>query len=71
MKISIIGCGKIAGSHIMGIKKNVSEYELSLCDTIKFNAESIGEKENIKAIYTDVDELLAKERPDSFHLHRE
>jgi len=68
MKIGIIGCGKIAESHVKIIKKIISNSDLYLCDANKGNAEKLAANFGAKGIYNSAEELLSKEKPDAVHI---
>ena len=68
MKTGILGCGNIGRTHLNVIKKLSHDFELSLCDTRRENAEKLAAQFGIKDVYQSSDELLSKEKPDAVHI---
>jgi predicted dehydrogenase len=67
MKVFLIGCGMIAPTHLRALKMIVPG-EICLCDADRSKAEGLGTKLGISRLYTDLEEMLASERPDSAHI---
>lgn len=71
VRVALIGCGGIAGAHVRGLKilweNNIRTFELvSVCDIVREKAEKLAEEiasfQGYKPrVYTDIDEMLAKE----------
>jgi predicted dehydrogenase len=61
LQFAIIGCGNIGKRHAEQIR-SVGKL-LAVCDTVRSKAEEIGNKFTA-TIYTDIEELLTKEKPD-------
>ena len=58
IKHAIVGCGRIANSHLEAIKNNSNDFELiAVCDVNQQVAQSWGEKENVP-FYTELDAML-------------
>ncbi len=69
MKIGLIGCGIIAETHAMVLKKVKPNAHLIICDVNLETAKSFAQK--IKAqggVYTNIDDLLEQERPEVIHV---
>ena len=66
IKAAIIGTGLIAGKkHIPAFLKHKNKVELvALCDVNKEAAEKVAGKFGIPKIYTDIAEMIEKEKPD-------
>jgi predicted dehydrogenase len=67
-KIGIVGCGHIASFHLPAIRKAVPQAALSFCDVHRPTAEALSRKAGGGSVYTDIDEMLVKEKPDSVHI---
>src|SRR5512146_486825 len=69
LKVAIVGCGKIADGHIEEIQKmKETARVVAVCDLERLMAEQIAVRYGISAPYDDLDELLARERPDVVHV---
>lgn len=64
MKYALIGCGRVAGSHIKAAKQNSLEI-VALCDIVPEKARALSEKYGVEApIYADYKQMLAEVNPD-------
>lgn len=64
MKYALIGCGRVAPSHIKAAKNNNLEI-VALCDIVPQKCEDLAKRCDIKAnIYSDYKEMLKNEKPD-------
>jgi predicted dehydrogenase len=61
IKFAIIGCGRIAQRHAEHINNNGKL--IAVCDVVKEKADELAKKYDATA-YTDVQEMLTKEKPD-------
>ena len=68
MKIGIIGCGTIGAAHVRILLKLMRNARLCLCDLNRSNAEKLATKFKAQGIYTSIEDLLSKERPDTVHI---
>ncbi len=68
IKVGIIGCGKIADQHAAEIQSIPDCRIVGVCDHEELMANQLAERFAIKASYSDVRELLQKERPDIVHI---
>jgi len=68
MKVALIGCGKIAPTHLRILKQVVPEAEVYLCDITRRQAEDLGTKWHVQGIYTSLEELLSSKKPDAIHI---
>lgn len=68
MKIGIIGCGMIAAAHVRILRKLMQNAHLCLCDLNRSNAKKLADQFDAQGIYTSIDDLLSKERPDTVHI---
>jgi len=64
----MVGCGMIALSHARIIRQFLKDASLYLCDVNRNNAEMLADKFGAQQIYTDMDELLSREAPDTAHI---
>ena len=68
LRISIVGCGKIADQHVEAIHR-ISDCEIvGLCDREPLMAEQLGERFHIPGCFSDLSEMLEKTRPDVVHI---
>jgi predicted dehydrogenase len=68
LKISIIGCGKIADAHASQIQRIADCEIVGVCDREPLMARQLFERFPIGGCYTDVEEMLEKARPDVVHI---
>jgi predicted dehydrogenase len=69
LKVAIVGCGKIADGHIEEIQKlPAAARVVAVADLELLMAEQIATRYGVAAFYDDIDQLLAKERPDVVHI---
>jgi 2-alkyl-3-oxoalkanoate reductase len=68
MRVGIIGAGEISGYHIDGLK-SIEEVEIvGICDIDVAKAVSLGDKNQIKNVFTDFKEMILKVEPDVVHV---
>lgn len=61
LRVGLIGCGGIAGNHLAGYRL-VEEADLvACCDVVPEKAEKFAAKAGIDGVYTDYEELLARD----------
>ncbi len=68
LRIAIVGCGKIADSHVEQIRAVGRGEVVAVCDAEPLMSEQLALRYRIPAHYTDLDNLLAKERVDVLHV---
>ena len=68
IKAAIVGCGKMADQHAVQIQKIRGAKLVAVCDAEPLMAKQIAERFRVPAWFTDVDEMLASERPDVVHV---
>jgi predicted dehydrogenase len=68
IRAAIVGCGKMADQHAVQIQKISSAKLVAVCDAEPLMAKQIAERFRVPAWFTDVDEMLASERPDVVHV---
>jgi len=69
LKVAIVGCGKIADGHVEEIQKMPEAARVvAACDLEILMAEQIAVRYGLPAYYDDLDQLLARERPDVVHI---
>ena len=68
LNIGIVGCGKIADSHIEEIQKLGCARVLAVCDLEPILAEQLAVRYSIPRWYTDVDQMLAERQLDVIHI---
>lgn len=67
-RAAVVGCGAIAPNHVRGIL-SAGQSLCALCDTEPEQARRLSERFGLSVpVYTDVVELLERERPDVLHL---
>lgn len=68
MRVSVIGCGAIAGTHVAAIRA-AGQQLCALCDIDREKAEKFAAQHELNLpIYTDYADLLECERPDAVHI---
>jgi predicted dehydrogenase len=67
-RVGIVGCGHIATFHLPAIRKSVPHAALSFCDVNRATAEDLARKAGGGNVYTNIDDMLSKEKPDSVHI---
>jgi predicted dehydrogenase len=68
LKVAIVGCGKIADSHAMQIRRIKSCEIVGVCDREPLMAKQLSERFPVKAYFTDLQEMLEKAQPDVVHI---
>jgi len=68
LKVSIIGCGKIADAHASQIQRIDGCEIVGVCDREPLMAEQLYERFPVKSWFTDVADLLEQARPDVVHI---
>lgn len=68
LKIAIIGCGKIADTHVTQIQR-IPDCELvAVCDQEELMAQQLYERFPVQRYYTDIKTMLEESRPDVVHI---
>jgi len=68
LRVSIIGCGKIADSHAEQIRR-INDCEIvGVCDREELMARQLAERFSTKMFFSDIHDLLDKARPDVVHI---
>lgn len=68
LRVAIIGCGKVADSHLEQIRRVAGCEVVGACDSEPLMARQLCERFGLRAAFSDVAELLAKCRPDVVHI---
>src|ERR1700730_10352478 len=68
LRIAIVGCGKIADQHVQAIRRIPDCAIVALCDRELLMAKQLGERVEITACYSDLQEMLRTIRPDVVHI---
>jgi predicted dehydrogenase len=68
LRISIVGCGKIADQHVQAIHRVPACQVVSLCDQELLMAKQLGERFRISKCFSDLAEMLDKTSPDVVHI---
>lgn len=68
LKVAIVGCGKIADQHAEQIVHIPGCEIVAVCDREELMARQLRERLNVPAHFTEVQDLLAKARPDVVHI---
>ena len=67
-RVAVVGCGAIAPNHVRGILA-AGQSLCALCDTEPEHARRLAERFGLSVpVYTELEELLERERPDVLHL---
>lgn len=67
-RIGIVGCGKIARTHAVILRKSVPDAELVFCDRNRDRAEQLAQGHAGVAVYDDVDVLFSEQKLDAVHV---
>ena len=67
-KSAILGCGPRAAFHIKAYEGLDEARLVAACDRERSRLDDYGEKFAIKLLYEDLEEMLARERPDILHI---
>jgi predicted dehydrogenase len=68
LKVAIVGCGKIADSHVSQILRIKGCEVVAVCDREPLMARQLYERFPIKAYFGSVEEMLHKSKPDVVHI---
>jgi predicted dehydrogenase len=68
LRIGIVGCGKIADSHVEEIQKLPGCEVVGICDTEIMMAKQLSDRYGIKRYFQECQELLATCTPDVIHI---
>jgi len=68
MNIAVVGCGKIADSHVEEIRKISSARLVAVCDLEAIIAEQLAVRYEIPCWYPDLDRMLAEQNVDVLHI---
>lgn len=68
LKVAIVGCGKIADSHVSQIRRIDGCEIVAACDKEPLMAKQLHERYPIKRYFGDLNRLLAETRPDVVHI---
>jgi predicted dehydrogenase len=68
LKIAIVGCGKVADQHVQAIHRIPDCVIAGLCDRELLMAKQLGQRAEVPACFSDLQELLRATRPDVVHI---
>src|SRR5882762_11418629 len=68
LKVAIVGCGKIADSHVSAIRRIKGCEIVAVGDQEPLMARQLSERFLIKRYFSDLTELLGEARPDVVHI---
>ena len=68
LKVALVGCGKIADSHAWQIQRIPGCSIVAACDREAMMASQFCERFNVRARYTDLQEMLREATPDIVHI---
>jgi predicted dehydrogenase len=68
LRVGLIGCGRIAQTHIPYIRSYGGAQLVGVCDGLQSQAQSVARQFQIPAVYTDPGELLRHQHPDVVHV---
>src|SRR6266481_752294 len=68
LKVSIVGCGKIADDHVSQIRRIKGCEIVGVCDREPLMAQQLSERFAVKRYFSDLTELLNEARPDVVHI---
>jgi predicted dehydrogenase len=68
LKVSIVGCGKVADQHVHAIRRIPDCVIAGLCDREPLMAKQLGERFGISSCFSDLEEMLQSTFPDVVHI---
>jgi predicted dehydrogenase len=68
LKVALVGCGKAADMHILGIRGTTAAQIVAVCDVELLMAEQLASRYNIPKCYSDFNQMLSVEKPDVVHI---
>lgn len=68
LKVAIVGCGKIADTHVSQIQRINGCQIVGVCDSEPLMARQLRERFSIQRSYSDLSDLLSDARPDVVHI---
>lgn len=68
LKIAIVGCGKIADSHALQLRRISDCRIVAACDNERLMAEQFCERFSVEGVYDNLSDLLEKSKPDVVHI---
>lgn len=68
MRVGIIGCGRVAQTHIPHILRLEGVEIVGVCDTVEERAREIAHQFGIRQVYQDVPSILMESHPDVVHV---
>lgn len=68
LKIAIVGCGKMAASHLDKVLRMVPRTNIALCDKEIIKAQLLGEMYGISGLFDCLDRLIEEFQPDVYHI---
>ncbi|MEQ1808221.1 MAG: Gfo/Idh/MocA family oxidoreductase, partial [Burkholderiaceae bacterium] len=68
LRIGIVGCGKIADGHVEQIRATGRGEVVAVCDREPLMAEQLKVRFDVPSVYTDMTEMLQRERLDVVHI---
>jgi predicted dehydrogenase len=68
IRVALVGCGKIADSHVEEIQKLKNARIVGVCDLEPLMAEQLAVRYGIERYYSDFDRMLDDQKPDVVHV---
>src|ERR1700687_2570555 len=68
LRIALIGCGKVADQHLQAIGRIPDCGIVGLCDRELLMAKQLGERSDVTACFSDLQEMLGTTTPDVVHI---
>ena len=68
LKVAVVGCGKIADSHVQEVRKLDCARLVAVCDLEPIIAEQLATRFSVPYWYSDFDLMLSEQRPDVVHI---
>lgn len=68
LRVSIVGCGKIADQHVLAIRRLADCKIVSLCDRELLMAKQLGDRFGVSECFSDLPEMLRAITPDVVHI---
>jgi predicted dehydrogenase len=68
LRVALVGCGKVADQHVEAIHRIPDCVIVGLCDRELLMAKQLGERTEVTACFSDLQEMLRTTKPDVVHI---
>ena len=68
LRVALVGCGQIADAHLQEINKIPQASAVAVCDRYLDLARQAAARFGVRGVYSDLTQMLERERPDVLHV---